>query len=249
MTPGLPPSTVLRRRSILRGSLFAGTLAVAGAQAACSTATPERSTPSSTRSDAGRTPTTSESSSPTETSPARPRVLLAYFSRAGENYYYGDRIDLEVGNTEVLSRIISQRLTEQGVDCDVHRIDAADPYPDDYDETVARNVREQDADGRPEIANPRASIDGYDIVLLGSPIWNVRPPMIMHTFAESHNFTGKVVHPFTTHAMSGLGTAERDYTRACAGATLGLGLAVRGQEVREAGPAAVAAWLARINLT
>jgi hypothetical protein len=28
-------------------------------------------------------------------------VLLAYFSRAGENYYNGDRIDLEVGNTEV----------------------------------------------------------------------------------------------------------------------------------------------------
>lgn len=31
------------------------------------------------------------------------RVLLAYFSRAGENYYFGDRINLEVGNTEVLA--------------------------------------------------------------------------------------------------------------------------------------------------
>ena len=32
-----------------------------------------------------------------------PRTLLAYFSRAGENYYYGGRRDLEVGNTELLA--------------------------------------------------------------------------------------------------------------------------------------------------
>jgi len=113
----------------------------------------------------------------------RPRaaILVAHFSRVGENYDHGDRIDLGVGNTEVLARIISQCLREQGVDCDLHRIDAADAYSEDYDETVARNVREQDAGARPAIANPLSSIDGYDVVLLGSPIWNVRPPMIMHT--------------------------------------------------------------------
>jgi hypothetical protein len=31
------------------------------------------------------------------------RILLAYFSRPGENYYYGGRRNLEVGNTEVLA--------------------------------------------------------------------------------------------------------------------------------------------------
>ena len=48
----------------------------------------------------------------------------------------------------------------------------------------------------------------YDTVLIGSPIWNVRPPMIMTTFAESHDFTGKQVYPFVTHAVSGLGSTE-----------------------------------------
>ena len=38
---------------------------------------------------------------------------------------------LEVGNTEVLARMISELI-----DCDLHRIDAADPYPDGYDATV-----------------------------------------------------------------------------------------------------------------
>ena len=66
------------------------------------------------------------------------RVLLAYFSRAGENYYYGGRTNLEVGNTEVLAGMMSTLIP-----CDMHRIEAADPYPNSYDATVARNVREQ----------------------------------------------------------------------------------------------------------
>jgi hypothetical protein len=93
----------------------------------------------------------------------RGRILLAYFSRPGENYWNGGRRTLKVGNTEVLARAISARL-----DCDVHRIEPVDPYPADYDETVRRNVREQDTDARPAIANRLASIDGYDTILLAS---------------------------------------------------------------------------------
>jgi flavodoxin len=179
---------------------------------------------------------------PAGATPTANRVLLAYFSRAGENYYYGDRIDLEVGNTKVLAGMISDLIG-----CDVYEIDAAESYSDSYDETRERNVQEQDADARPAIANPLPSIDDYDIVLLGSPIWNVRPPMIMSTFAESFDFTGKTVLPLVTYAVSGMGNAERVYQEACRGATFGEGLAVRGEEVREAG-AAVESWLQRVGL-
>jgi flavodoxin len=177
-----------------------------------------------------------------EATPTTSTVLLAYFSRAGENYSYGDRIDLEVGNTEVLAGMIRDRLA-----CDGYRIEPVEPYSDDYDETVERNVREQDADARPAITNPLTSIAGYDVVLLGSPIWNVRAPMIMSTFAESFDFSGKTIVPFATYAMSGLGTTVRDYAASCPGATIGEGLAVRGEEVREA-RAAVESWLRRIDL-
>ncbi|WP_328835319.1 flavodoxin [Streptomyces europaeiscabiei] len=132
------------------------------------------------------------------------------------------------------------------IECDVHRIEAVDPYPDEYDATVARNVREQDASARPAIVGLPSSIDRYDVVLLGSPIWNVRAPMIMSTFTEKFDFRGKTVHPVTTYAMSGLGTTERDYAASCRGATIGEGLAVRGEEVREA-DAEVRSWLRRIG--
>jgi hypothetical protein len=59
------------------------------------------------------------------------------------------------------------------IGCDVHRIEAADPYPEDYDPTVRRNVEEQNTDARPGIANPLTVIDRYDTVLLGSPMAKV----------------------------------------------------------------------------
>ena len=100
------------------------------------------------------------------------------------------------------------------VPCDVHRIEAADPYPYSYDAAVA---------------------------------WNVRASMIMTTFAEGYDFAGKSIHPVTTHAMSGLGSTVRDYGRSCPGATIGEGLAVKGEEVRNAG-AAIQTWLQRTQL-
>jgi flavodoxin len=179
---------------------------------------------------------------PSQPFPSGGTVLLAYFSRAGENYHYGGRRRLTVGNTEVVAQMISRLIR-----CDVHRIEAADPYPEDYEPTVERNVREQEANARPAVANPLASIERYDTVLLGSPIWNVRAPMIMSTFTEGFDFAGKTIHPFTTYAMSGLGTTERDYAAPCPGATFGEGLAVRGEEVAGAGPA-VESWLRRTRL-
>ncbi len=167
---------------------------------------------------------------------------MAYFSRAGENYYYGGRRDLAIGNTEVLARMIADLI-----DCAVYRIEAGDPYPESYDATVSRNVTEQDRDARPAIADPLGSIDEYEHVLLGSPIWNVRPPMIMSTFADGFDFAGRTVTPFVTYAVSGLGRTERVYSEACSGARIGAGLAVRGEEVNR-NSAHVEGWLRQAGL-
>lgn len=170
------------------------------------------------------------------------RILLAYFSRPGENYHYGGRRDLAVGNTQVLAEMIAELI-----DCDVFRIEAAEPYPEAYDATVARNVSEQDSDARPQIHSPLTSVDGYEHVLLGSPIWNVRPPMIMNTFVDGLDLTGTTVHPFVTYAVSGLGNTERVYTEACAGAEMRPGLAVQGEEVARQ-RADVESWLRQNRL-
>lgn len=255
------------RRSFLRAALAGAAGPVFGAVlSGCSSSSQASPTlPTSPTSTTPPAPTTSPTSAPLveNTSanmgqtPAQPsststgsgsgsKVLLVYFSRAGENYYYGGRTQLKVGNSEVLAGMINRLIG-----CDVHRIEPADPYPEDYEETRARNVQEQEANARPAIANPLASIEPYDTVLLGSPIWNVRAPMIMSTFVEGFDFTGKTVFPFTTYAVSGLGTTVRDYTASCPGATIGGGLAVQGEKVQDGDPnvgPAVESWLRRIGL-
>jgi flavodoxin len=170
-------------------------------------------------------------------------VLLAYFSRAGENYHYGGRVDLKVGNTQVVADMISARAA-----VDVYRIEAADPYPDDYEETVARNVQEEQEGARPKIAGSLPSLHSYRKILLGSPVWNVQEPMIMRTFIEALDWTGKTVHPFVTYAVSGMGRVEDDYKRLLPAATVSDGLAIQGETARDSLPQ-VKAWLRRINLT
>ena len=174
---------------------------------------------------------------PRSSTAPRPRVLLAFFSRAGENHHYGGRKNLEVGNTAVLASMIADRIG-----CDFDEIHAATPYAEDYDATVKRNVEEQNSNARPEIAGTPPDITAYDTILLASPIWNVRPPMIMRTYAESLDFTGKTINPIVTFAVSGWGTAAQDYIAACPGAKVGEVLAVRGEEVADAGPD-IDAWL------
>jgi flavodoxin len=226
----------LSRRSLLRAALAVGAAAVAGTgTSGCGGPQIQPSPPPTGRPTP--MPDTTERAS-------ERRILLAYYSRAGENYYYGGRRTLEVGNTEVLAGLIGQLVA-----CDVYRIDAADPYPDDYDATVERNVREQNDNARPAIANPRTSISDYDTVLVGSPIWNNRAPMIMSTFVESLDFSGKTLYPFVTYAVSGLGSTQRDYAASASCATIGEGLAVRGEEVQSAqSQSAAERWLRRIRL-
>ncbi|EAP98274.1 hypothetical protein JNB_14958 [Janibacter sp. HTCC2649] len=164
--------------------------------------------------------------------PAKPKkVLLAYFSRAGENYFNGGRTKLEVGKTAVLARMIAEL-----VDVDRLEIRAADPYPEAYDPTVARNKREQETDERPPIVGALPDLAGYDTVMLGSPIWNVRAPMIMRTFVESVDLAGRTVLPFVTYAVSGLGGIVDDYREWLPDNTIGEGLSVRGEDVAGARP-------------
>ncbi len=170
------------------------------------------------------------------------RTLLAHFSRPGWNYWEGGRRDLEIGNTTVVAQMIAERTG-----CDVYEIRAADPYPEAYDPTVARNVQEQDADARPEIDGELPDLSAYDTVLLGSPVWNVRAPMIMSTFIEGVDLGGKRVLPFVTYAVSGMAGIDQDYRDALPDSEVTEGLAVRGEDARDAAPE-IEAWLEAVGL-
>lgn len=168
-------------------------------------------------------------------------TLLAFFSRPGENYSYGDREWIDIGHTERVAGFISAELG-----CDTYRIEAANPYPEAYDPTVARNSREQEDDARPEVDGDLPDLAGCDNLILGSPIWGSQAPMIMRTFIESVDLTGRTLFPFVTYAVSGLSGVDADYAQALPDTTVGEGLAIQGEESAEAAPA-VREWLTSIG--
>ena len=122
-------------------------------------------------------------------------ILVAYFSRADENYSVGT---IEVGNTQILAEYI---VDEVGAD-DFH-IETVTPYPADYDECCDVAKQELNDKARPEITSS-VDMEQYDIVFLGYPIWWGDMPMAVYTFMESYDWSGKVVIPFCTHEGSGL---------------------------------------------
>ncbi len=176
----------------------------------------------------------SQPSAPTDSS----RTLVAYFSRAGENYGVGV---IEKGNTEIVAEIIAEQAGG-----DLFEIETVTPYPDDYDECTAVARREQQENARPELTATVENMDAYDTVYLGYPIWYGDMPMAVYTFLESYDWNGKTIIPFSTHAGSGLGSSEAHIASACSDAQIRDGFTISGttaQNDRDAARRAVREWL------
>ena len=58
------------------------------------------------------------------------------------------------------------------------------------------------------------------MIFVGFPIWWHRAPMIIHTFLESYDFSGKTVIPFATSGGSGMGKTNERLPESCKGARL-----------------------------
>ena len=83
---------------------------------------------------------------------------------------------------------------------DLLEIQPETPYPTDYNACGEVALAERDNNERPAIANLPETLEGYDTILIGYPIWWHTAPMIIGTFLEHYDLTGKTVLPFTQSA-------------------------------------------------
>jgi flavodoxin len=169
-------------------------------------------------------------------------ILIAYFSRAGNNYVNGNIVDLAEGNTEVAAGKI-----EEMTGGELFRIMQKNKYSDDYSTCTEEAQRELRANARPELTENIGSIEGFDTIVLAYPNWWGTMPMPVWTFLESCDFSGKTILPLCTHEGSGMGSSERDIKRLCPDAILQKGLAVRGGAFKSAGKD-IEAWLKKNGL-
>lgn len=115
----------------------------------------------------------------------------------------------ETGTTEEVAKMIAE-ITGG----DLFEILPAEPYTIsdlNYSNPNCRALQEQHApNSRPAISDQDIDLCFYDVIFLGSPIWDGEIPKIIVTFIESGDLTGKTIVPFVTSASSGLGTAYQE---------------------------------------
>lgn len=166
------------------------------------------------------------------------KTLVVYFSKAGENYAVGN---IKKGNTRIVAEMIAEET-----DGTLFQVEPVKEYPKDYTECAEVAQQELNSNARPAIKGD-IDVENFDVVYIGYPIWWDDMPMPLYTLIEKHNWQGKTVIPFCTHEGSGLGSTERKLKKACEGATVLKGLAVRGsiaQNSQDQARKTVKNWLA-----
>ena len=151
------------------------------------------------------------------------KTLIAFFSRADENYFGGAMRYVKVGNTEIVAGIIKELIP-----ADIFKIEMKNPYSPVYMTCIEEAKKDLRAKARPELVSMPASIDEYDTVILAYPNYWGTMPMAVYTFLENFDFTGKTILPLCTNEGSGMGSSEREIKKTCPGADVKRGLPVTG---------------------
>ena len=154
------------------------------------------------------------------------KILVAYFSAGGT------------------TRKVAEMIAETA-EADLHEIVPKQPYSKAdlnwMDKKSRSSVEMSDKKSRPEITDTDVSIDMYDEIILGFPIWWYVAPTIINTFLESFDFTGKRIILFATSGGSGFGNTLRELQLSAPDAVI-----VEGQVFGRAAKQEIEEWVKRI---
>ena len=146
------------------------------------------------------------------------KILVVYFSHAGENYSVGN---IKVGNTKLVADEIA-RVTG----ADTFEIVAEKSYDMPYSALI-KLAREETRQGElPAFKGSVENIEQYDTAFIGGPIW------VMFTFFKSYDLNGKTIIPFTTHEGSGLANTVEDLKKSYPSAKVVNAFSIYGHEAQ-----------------
>ena len=104
------------------------------------------------------------------------------------------------------AKIVAEEIAKQ-TGAVIEEIEAAVPYDsnrDHYNALARLAKKEHDEDQRPAIKN-EINVDSYDTIYIGYPMWWYTFPMIVYTFFDKYDFSGKTIIPFNTGGDAGRG--------------------------------------------
>jgi flavodoxin len=141
-------------------------------------------------------------------------VLVAFLSRSGN------------------TRVVAGQLARANR-AELFEIVPADPYPEDYRQTVDLAKRQTDAGVEPALQTLVTEIARYQTVFLGFPIWGMTAPPPIRSFLAQHDLSGKTLVPFITHGGYGTGQSLQVLKRMAPGAKLVEGFVMQADQERD----------------
>lgn len=237
---------MITRRSFVNGAAAlgatAGVLALTGCGGGGTKSSQDASSSSASTSSASVQSQSSNAASASQQGQSMGKSVVVFFSRAGENYEVGV---IDEGNTSMVAHSIAGKVVS-----DVFELVPAEEYPFGYDDCYAQAKKEQNENARPALSDTFAGFDEYDTVYLGYPIWHTDMPMILYTFIESKDWSGKKVMPFCTYGDSGMCGTDSRLKQLCKGADVKEGLAIKGSDAQAFGmdvDKSINSWLAKVR--
>lgn len=103
------------------------------------------------------------------------------------------------GNTRNVAKSIQKQTNS-----DLFELAPATPYSKNYNTVLDEAKKEQRDDARPKIKDTIKNIADYDVVYVGFPNWWGDMPMILYSFFDLYDLSGKTVAMFCTSGGSGL---------------------------------------------
>lgn len=146
------------------------------------------------------------------------------------------------GNTENVANAIAGQTG-----ADVFEIIPEEAYIDDYNALLDIATEEKESGARPAIAGSIEDIAQYDVIYVGFPNWWSDMPMILYTFFDSYDLSGKTIAPFCTSGGSGLSNTVNSIKELEPDADVLEGLHIGSSSASDP-ENAVSDWLSRLGL-
>lgn len=140
------------------------------------------------------------------------------------------------------------RMVQKETGADLYAMRVAHYYRTPFMSTVATSWVEGTLNTRPKLTALPESLDDYDTIYIGYPIWWYTFPMIIYTLFDEYDFSGKTVIPFNTHMGSRDGGTYKTIKKLATGATVLEGMPIDMNEAERGNPAKIEKWLKKIGM-
>lgn len=177
------------------------------------------------------------------------RSLVVYFTKCdvtenGREADASSKASIDIYNSEKVGKTEKAALMiQKQTGADLYPIVTKEYYSKGFYITAGQALRELESDKLPELVNLPESLDDYDIIYVGYPVWWYELPVPVASFLSNYDLSGKTIVPFCTSMGSGVQDGYEMLEEYCPESEIKNGLTYYGQ-----GDEKIQKWLEEENL-